>query len=130
MIKKITAAAPEAPTTDKYGREIIEHSLPEGLDFGGEEIVFIARDDPEFTIDFAVEEELNVTLKTFTVENTNTTNSESVGDHLRTAVMAGDNEYDPRSNQRRARNRARQEERLGRPRNQLLERAPRRISAA
>jgi len=106
--------APETlPAVDEYGREILAHSVPDDLDFGGQEIVCAVRDDPALSIDFAVDEqngeivndaafrrnsqvedELNVRISLLKIEATNTSSSESVGDMLRTNVMAGDNTMD------------------------------------
>ncbi|MBQ2707103.1 MAG: hypothetical protein IJF67_02470 [Clostridia bacterium] len=108
-----TDAAETLPAVDEYGREVLAHSVPAELDFGGAVITFAARDDIQYTIDFAVEEqngeivndavfrrnsqvedELNVKFEMLKVENINTTSSESVGDMLRTNVMAGDSVID------------------------------------
>jgi len=104
-----TEAAETEAKFDEYGREIINHELPDDLDYGGMDIGFVVRDNPKFTIDVGVEslngeivndtvyernrkveEELNVKFTTKLAEDTNT----SVQYYITTAVMAGDTSYD------------------------------------
>lgn len=98
---------------DKYGRKLISHSIPESLDFGGLELNCLARETPQYMIDYGVdsqngdivndtvydrnvkvEEELGVKLNLIKAPGTNTMTSEAVGDLLRQSVMAGDASYD------------------------------------
>ncbi len=101
------------PETDAYGREMLSHSLPESLDFGGVEVFCIVRDNPSYSIDFGVEEmtgeivndailernnrvenDLNLAVRIVKAPDTNTTTTESVGDEIRQSAMAGDGAYD------------------------------------
>jgi len=104
-----TQAAETGPKIDEYGREIVECELPDNLDYKGMEVRFIVRDNPKYSIDFAVdgqngeivndtvydrnravEEELNVVIKNHKVADDST----SVQDAIITTVTAGDNAYD------------------------------------
>jgi len=108
-----TDAAETLPAVDEYGREVLAHSVPAELDFGGAVITFAARDEEDYARDYAVEEqngeivndaifrrnsqveeELNIKINLMKVESSNTSSSESVGDMLRVNVMAGDSTID------------------------------------
>ncbi len=103
-----TAASGAA--TDAYGRDIIASAVPDGLDFGGQELRIFSRNDSGFEYEFCVEEangdvlsdavyarnreveeQLNITIVHKTEPN------DSGGNHLKgmiASINAGDDEYD------------------------------------
>jgi hypothetical protein len=105
-----TTAAPEVDS-DGNGREFVEDSLPDDLDFGGETITILMRvgdaavkgefiaeeetgdivNDAVYARNLAVEERLNVKIETFDTDFNRHLNATPI---IRQSILAGSDDFD------------------------------------